>query len=198
MRNRNYSQHLHIPQADPPSDSSKTRKLPFSYGQLLVSLRSLPHTTSRISGLHQWLPIRLPRPRQACIVFIILVIWLAFTAAILPRTIPSVFKSSSRRIHGHRTLHINIQRAANFRPNWRNDSRCGPGFPPPDGGRISVCDPFIKACCCSDWGWCGEGPHFCNSALVDLRNGTARSGTVVRSHNWREHTVHLVKFTVSH
>ena len=168
MRNRASPRDKRISQTSHFSDSSSSRRLSYIANEIFARLRTLPHAIGRALGLRQHTPSHLFAALQACIACCVL--WLVFSAAFLNRTI------SSGQGQNHKTLHINIQRRSDFRPNWRNDSRCGRDFSPPDGGRISVCDPFARACCCSGWGWCGEGPGFCTSALVDPHNHTALSG----------------------
>lgn len=62
-----------------------------------------------------------------------------------------------------------------YRPNWRSDERCGSKFPAPSSHSASVCNPFAKQHCCSQWGWCGRGPDFCAQAVKPPWNitGTA-------------------------
>lgn len=59
-----------------------------------------------------------------------------------------------------------------FVPNWRPDSRCGNNFPAPSGHLISVCNPFVREHCCSQWGWCGNGPDYCAQAVSPPYNTT--------------------------
>ena len=59
-----------------------------------------------------------------------------------------------------------------FLPNWRPDARCGSNFPAPSGHLISVCDPFVKEHCCSQWGWCGKGPQYCAQSVKPPFNTT--------------------------
>lgn len=64
-----------------------------------------------------------------------------------------------------------------FVPNWRPDGRCGNSFPAPSGHLISVCNPFVKQHCCSQWGWCGHGPEYCTQAVSPPYNisGTGKT-----------------------
>ena len=57
-------------------------------------------------------------------------------------------------------------------PNWREDGRCGPGFPALNGHSISICNPFSKEYCCSRWGWCGSGGEYCIHAAAKPYNET--------------------------
>ncbi len=72
-----------------------------------------------------------------------------------------------------------------FVPNWRADGRCGSDFPAPSGQLISVCNPFTKQHCCSQWGWCGQGPEFCAQAVKPPYNttGTGLVATMLTSHH---------------
>jgi len=50
---------------------------------------------------------------------------------------------------------------------WRNDRRCGPEFPLPDGSGPGECNPNSENFCCSKWGYCGgDGEHCgCNECI---------------------------------
>ncbi len=66
-----------------------------------------------------------------------------------------------------------------FVPNWRPDGRCGSNFPAPSGHLSSVCNPFAKQHCCSQWGWCGKGPEFCAQAVKPPYNTTGTGGVIL-------------------
>lgn len=66
-----------------------------------------------------------------------------------------------RQQHGPR---FNLSRghiSDSWLPNWREDGRCGAGFPGQNGHPISICNPFSKDYCCSRWSWCGSGAEYC-------------------------------------
>ena len=48
-----------------------------------------------------------------------------------------------------------------FNGKARNDRRCGPEFPLPDG-KPSQCDPESANFCCSKWGFCGADAEHCD------------------------------------
>ncbi|XP_033127082.1 uncharacterized protein LOC117124849 [Anneissia japonica] len=48
--------------------------------------------------------------------------------------------------------------------NYRDDHRCGAGFPAPDGE-----DAICLRACCSPWHWCGLTDDYCCSNCVDYR-----------------------------
>lgn len=66
-----------------------------------------------------------------------------------------------------------VERGLNksYVPNWRDDGRCGPDWPAPDGS-VAVCDPFAASHCCSHWGWCGQSRWHCNQGLLSPQNST--------------------------
>ncbi|XP_070563559.1 uncharacterized protein [Ptychodera flava] len=57
---------------------------------------------------------------------------------------------------------------------WRNDRRCGKGFPSPNT-YIGECDPDSAHPCCSYYGWCGnDGSHCDCLTCVDYRTESLR------------------------
>ncbi|XP_066277311.1 kremen protein 2-like isoform X1 [Branchiostoma lanceolatum] len=44
---------------------------------------------------------------------------------------------------------------------WRNDNRCGWGFPA-EGAEEAECNPNGVFACCSPYGWCGVAPEYCD------------------------------------
>lgn len=175
MRNRGSPFEARGSPALRPRDPALARKQHTTRTRFLVRFRLLLDTAGRTLGqLRQ-------RQRGATPLFVLLqaciagcILWLALSAAFQH----AGAGRSTRQRHRHGDTHFRVQRSPGFVPNWRNDSRCGSGFPSPDGGRLSVCDPFGRACCCSAWGWCGAGNGFCKSALLDFRNHTAAPGAV--------------------
>lgn len=59
-----------------------------------------------------------------------------------------------------------------YLPNGRLDGRCGIDFPSSADQHSSICDPFSRSPCCSQWGWCGSGPEFCTQAVKAPYNHT--------------------------
>ena len=66
--------------------------------------------------------------------------------------------------------------ADSYTPNYRGDLRCGVDYPAPNGDNVSVCDPFSKQYCCSQWGWCGRGRDYCVQALHKPYNDSRKGG----------------------
>lgn len=69
-----------------------------------------------------------------------------------------------------------------YLPNWRLDGRCGSQFPSTADQHSSICDPFSKSPCCSQWGWCGSGSDYCTQAVKAPYNhsGTGEACTLHR------------------
>ena len=62
------------------------------------------------------------------------------------------------------TIIFNIQSflvSEDFNGKARNDRRCGPEFPLPDG-KPSQCDAESANFCCSKWGFCGSDAEHCD------------------------------------
>jgi len=54
---------------------------------------------------------------------------------------------------------------------WRNDRRCGPEFPLPDGSGPGECNPNSDKFCCSKWGFCGgDGDHCGCDECINYQN----------------------------
>ncbi|KAI8507151.1 cytoplasmic pattern recognition receptor signaling pathway in response to virus [Branchiostoma belcheri] len=54
---------------------------------------------------------------------------------------------------------------------WRDDFRCGKGYPA-ENGKPAECDPDGKFPCCSPGNWCGNSKYHCDcSGCVDFRKG---------------------------
>lgn len=51
-----------------------------------------------------------------------------------------------------------------FPINWRGDNKCGDPKQAqnPIGAEFTDCNPYSKNNCCSEFGWCGNGPQFCD------------------------------------
>lgn len=53
-----------------------------------------------------------------------------------------------------------------FPINWRGDNKCGnvksTGNTNPIDSEFTDCNPYSENNCCSEFGWCGSGPQFCN------------------------------------
>ncbi|XP_066271606.1 uncharacterized protein [Branchiostoma lanceolatum] len=65
--------------------------------------------------------------------------------------------------------------AANPPKKWREDARCGQGYPGKDGSPAE-CDPSGIYPCCSPANWCGNTADHCDCAdCVDYRD--TQSGT---------------------
>ena len=60
---------------------------------------------------------------------------------------------------------VRSSQASLYLPSWRLDGRCGFDFPSPADPHSSICNPFSKTPCCSQWGWCGSGPDYCTQAV---------------------------------
>ncbi|XP_078693730.1 uncharacterized protein LOC144923229 isoform X2 [Branchiostoma floridae x Branchiostoma belcheri] len=61
-----------------------------------------------------------------------------------------------------------------YKVKWRDDWRCGPGYPA-ENGHPAECDPNGGGPCCSTGNWCGNTPDHCDcQGCVDYRdiNGT--------------------------
>merc|ERR1712123_498113 len=53
---------------------------------------------------------------------------------------------------------------------WRNDRRCGPEFPLPDGSGPGECNPNSDKFCCSKWGFCGgDGDHCAVMSVLTIK-----------------------------
>eukprot|EP00058_Branchiostoma_floridae_P028577 XP_002614068.1 hypothetical protein BRAFLDRAFT_67346 [Branchiostoma floridae] len=61
-------------------------------------------------------------------------------------------------IHAHPTVDTTNTDAP--KKKWRDDLRCGQGYPA-DDGNPAECDPDGKYPCCSDGHWCGNSPDHC-------------------------------------
>ncbi|XP_078616566.1 uncharacterized protein LOC144884896 isoform X2 [Branchiostoma floridae x Branchiostoma japonicum] len=60
--------------------------------------------------------------------------------------------------------------AVDAQKKWREDFRCGEGYPAADGNPAE-CDPAFVSPCCSPANWCGSSPNHCDCpACVDYRN----------------------------
>jgi hypothetical protein len=86
---------------------------------------------------------------------------------------PALEREAFRQLQHDWQSYALTQRSLNgsFVPNWRNDSRCGPGWSAQDGSQ-AICNPFGGSHCCSLWGWCGQTKWHCNPGLVNPRNST--------------------------
>lgn len=51
-----------------------------------------------------------------------------------------------------------------FPISWRGDNKCGnpQNAPNPINAEYTDCNPYSMNNCCSEFGWCGNGPQFCN------------------------------------
>ncbi|XP_035697815.1 uncharacterized protein LOC118430888, partial [Branchiostoma floridae] len=60
--------------------------------------------------------------------------------------------------------------AVDAQKKWREDFRCGEGYPAADGNPAE-CDPAFVSPCCSPANWCGSSPNHCDCPdCVDYRN----------------------------
>jgi len=101
------------------------------------------------------------------------------------------------------TTTTTTMRTSSTSVKWREDDRCGPDYPLPDG-TPAQCNPDGNPCC-SDFGWCGNSAEYCDckdcidytegwfiSAIAgDCQTACKHNGLVCTDEKFREKIVEL-------
>ncbi|XP_078582020.1 uncharacterized protein LOC144865297 [Branchiostoma floridae x Branchiostoma japonicum] len=76
--------------------------------------------------------------------------------------------------------HRNYYQRKGLKKKWRDDLRCGWGYPAEDGN-TAECDPDGKAPCCSLAKWCGGSINHCNCpGCIDFKKYKGRTVNIWR------------------